>query len=434
MVLKAIAGLTAGAPLAVSATRAGAQGSFDWKKYSGTTLRLMVNRVTPCELLAQRIPEFEARTGIKIKAEIYPEEQFRQKTVVEMTSGMTDLDMFMTLIANEGAKFYKSGWYEPIKRFMDDRSLTDPAWDPQDIGEGAWKSQSVAGTIVSVPIEVGIHCLMTNKKLLEQAGVAPPKTLEELEVVARKVTKKDAGIYGIALRGRRSASLGPFANFLFNMGGRWLDPQGNPVIDTPEAITAFEMYGRLLREYGPPGAVNHHFTEVNTLFMSGKVGMIVEGSVFVTYYEDPEKSKVAGQVGYHVIPSGPAGTHPILNGWGVAMYPRTPKKEAAWHFMQWASSKEVLLELAIAGQGSPRESVWNHPRFKSSTRSPKDWQETLLKTVPIGNPDAVPPVMSQAQFRDVVGDIIHVAMAGGNVKDAAIKGNDLLKKILAEGG
>ena len=60
----------------------------------------------------QRIPEFEAKTGIKVKAEFYPEELFRQKTVVEMTSGASDLDLFMTLIGNEGVKFYKSGWYE----------------------------------------------------------------------------------------------------------------------------------------------------------------------------------------------------------------------------------------------------------------------------------------------------------------------------------
>jgi len=431
-VLKAAAGLAAVGPLGSLATKVQAQGSFNWRKYAGTTLRILVNRVTPCELVGQRIPEFEAKTGIKVKAEFYPEELFRQKTVVEMTSGASDLDLFMTLIGNEGVKFYKSGWYEPIKRFVEDRTLADPAWDPGDITQGAWESQKVSDTLVSVPIEVGIHCMMSNKKLVEQAGIAPPKTLAELEAAAKKVTRKDAGIYGVALRGRRATSAGIYSNFLHNMGGEWLDKQGNPTINTPEAIAAFELYGRLIREYGSPGAVNHHFTEVNSLFMAGKVGFTIEGSVFATLYEDPEKSKVAGQVGYHMTPAGPGGNHPVVNGWGVAMYSRSTKKEAAWYFMQWASSKETLLELAVAGQGSPRASIWNHPRFKSATKAPKDWQETLLQSIKVGNPLFAPPVIPIAQVRDIIGDVIHVAIAGGNVKEAANKANDLMKKALAE--
>ncbi|MBI2563261.1 MAG: sugar ABC transporter substrate-binding protein, partial [candidate division NC10 bacterium] len=83
-VLKAAAGLAAAGPLGSLATKVQDQGSFNWKKYAGTTLRIIVNRVTPCELVGQRIPEFEAKTGIKVKAEFYPEELFRQKTVVEM--------------------------------------------------------------------------------------------------------------------------------------------------------------------------------------------------------------------------------------------------------------------------------------------------------------------------------------------------------------
>jgi multiple sugar transport system substrate-binding protein len=431
-VLKA-AGIAAAAPL-LPGWRAEAQGSFNWRKYQGTTLRILVDRVTPCELLAERIPQFEAKTGIKMKVELYPEELFRQKTVVEMTSGTSDLDLFVTLIGNEGVKFYKSGWYEPVKRYVDDKALTDPAWDPADILPGAWETAKVDTALVSVPIEVDCHMLISNKLLVERAGIAPPKTMAELEAAAKKITKKDAGIYGVALRGRRATSAGVFANVLYSMGGTWLDKQGNPALNTPEAVAAFELWGRLLREYGPPGAVNHHFTEVNSLLMAGKVGLTIEASIFASLYEDPEKSKIAGQVGYHLIPAGPGGSRPVIAGWGVAMYAKSTKKEAAWAFMQWASGKDVLMDIAIAGQGSPRTSVWNSAKYKSATRVPRDWQETLVQSLKVGNPFLVPPVIPIGQVRDIVGDVIHASLTGGNVKEAANKANELFKKALEEAG
>ena len=72
-----------------------------------------------------------------------PEEQFRQRIVVEMTAGNSDIDAFMTLIGNEGTKFLKAGWYEPVKPYLDNPALTAPDFNPADIGQGAWESQTV---------------------------------------------------------------------------------------------------------------------------------------------------------------------------------------------------------------------------------------------------------------------------------------------------
>jgi multiple sugar transport system substrate-binding protein len=292
-----------------------AQGAFNWKRHAGTTLRLVANRVPPGELLLKRLPEFEALTGIKVTAEVLPEEQFFQKIVVELTSGASSIDLFMTLIGQDGAKYLKAGWYEPLKRFVDDPTLTDPNWNPGDITKAAWESQTVFGTLIGVPIEVGTHGLMSNKPLLQQAGVESPKTMSDLETAARKLTRREAGVFGIAMRGKRGGAVGIFSNFLHSLGGQWLDRGGDPALTSPEAIAAFELYGRLLRESGPPGSANNHFTEVNSLFMTGRAALIVEASVFATFYEDPSKSRVTGQVGYHPIPAGPGGSRPVVNGW-----------------------------------------------------------------------------------------------------------------------
>jgi multiple sugar transport system substrate-binding protein len=427
-----LAGAGALAALPSVAVPARAQAAFDWKKHSGTTIRVLANRIPPGDLLLKQIPEFEAKTGIKVNVQSLPEEQFRQRIVVEMTAGNSDIDAFMTLIGNEGTKFLKAGWYEPVKKYLDNPALTAPDFNAADIGQGAWESQTVFGTLIATPIEVGGHCLMVNKTLLQQAGVAAPRTLDEMEAAAKKLTDKSKEIYGVSLRGRRGQAVGIFSNFLHNMGGAWLDKDENPTINTPEAIAAFELYGRLLREYGPPGSANHTFTEVNALLMAGKAALVVEGTVFAGFYEDASKSRVAGQIGYVPMPTGPGGDHPVVNGWGVAMYSGSKKKEAAWYFMQWSSSKETLLGLAMGGQGSPRASVWNDPQFKSASNSPPDWRETLLHTVKVGTPLFAPPVIPVLEVRDYIGDVIVESINGGNVKAAANRANDQFKKALAE--
>jgi multiple sugar transport system substrate-binding protein len=50
------------------------------------------------------------------------------------------------------------------------------------------------------------------------------------------------------------------------------------------------------------------------------------------------------------------------------MNAKTRNKEAAWLFIQWATSKEVLLQSALAGNLDPvRRSVWEHPDVVAMT-------------------------------------------------------------------
>ena len=169
-----------------------------------------------------------------------------------------------------------------------------------------------------------------------------------------------------------------------NFGAEWLDKNGQPSINTPEAIAAFEYYGRILRESGPPGSTNHHFTETNSMLVSGRAAMTVEGTVFAGIYEDPARSQMVGQIGYHPMPVGPGGDHPIVNGWGIAMHSKSRNKDASWLFMQWGTSKETLLNLAMAGQGSPRSSIWNDAGYQAASKSPEDWRRAVAHTIEVG--------------------------------------------------
>lgn len=68
------------------------------------------------------IKGFEALTGIKVTTEVYLVDQFRAKVLVELTAGAGDIDVFMTMPAQDGAEIH-GGRVAPARGRVPERSL-----------------------------------------------------------------------------------------------------------------------------------------------------------------------------------------------------------------------------------------------------------------------------------------------------------------------
>jgi hypothetical protein len=86
--------------------------SFDWKKYAGQTIRVLMAKQPATDFIEPFIPEFEQLTGIKVNREKLGEDQQRQKLQAELTSGMVELDIFGSLTGQQGKAFMQAGRYE----------------------------------------------------------------------------------------------------------------------------------------------------------------------------------------------------------------------------------------------------------------------------------------------------------------------------------
>lgn len=64
-----------------------------WKKYAGTSLETNLIKGPRGELLQRHEKEFTEPTGIKVSSELIPEQQQRQKVVIELTSGRPTFDV-----------------------------------------------------------------------------------------------------------------------------------------------------------------------------------------------------------------------------------------------------------------------------------------------------------------------------------------------------
>ncbi|MBD3306251.1 extracellular solute-binding protein, partial [candidate division KSB3 bacterium] len=407
---------------------------FNWRKFEGTELRVLLNRHPWQENIEPFVPEFEELTGMKVFVEVYPEDQFRAKRTVEMASGVANIDVTMMIMAQEGRKYKQAGWVIPLEELIANPDATNPDYDVDDFLKGAWEAAQVEGTQVGVPVTMEVHpMLFYRKDLLEEHGIAVPQTMEELEAAAKKLmldTDNDGktDIYGIGMRGKRAAATSVWAAFLHSYGGDWLDENREPAIDSPEAIAAFDVYGRLLREAGPPGSTGNHWYEVVSLMSQGKVAFACDASLFFATYEDPEKSQVVGKVGYGVIPEGPAGRVPSTVVWSVFIPYLSQNPEAAWMFIQWATSKEMETRFIKERVPGGRMSPWQDPEVQELY--PSDFIKSFQEGAEIASSVWNPPVVAATEIRDVIGAVIVDSILGEDVAASAKKAAEQMKQIM----
>ena len=404
---------------------------FDWQIFKGTSIRVMANKNASGEAIQLNLPDFEKLTGIKVAYETFTEDQYRQKVLLELAAGTGAVDVIHTATAQEGLKFWKSGWYEPLNDYLRRGRLTDPNFDLDDISKSALKGNTYDGKLVALPTTQQTTMLYYRKDLFEKHKIRVPQNFQELEETAKKLhNTEESGqkVVGIVLRGKKAAATSQWAPYLLSFGGNWLK-DGRPAMNTPEAIQAFDFYGRLLRNYGPPGAVNYHWYECISLFVQGKAAMYTDVSNRIFFFEDPAKSQVVGKVGYALFPSGPGSRRPVMEVWSMAVSSKFKKKEAAYLFVQWAASKENVLKMHLKGVPSVRASSWKDPKFLGE-QTHKDWIEASLKTLEIASTEWNPPVVAVSEVRDAVGEAIVSSILGEDVKAAANKANDEFVKIL----
>jgi multiple sugar transport system substrate-binding protein len=395
------------------------------KPFEGKSITLVTANHPWGEALKPLLPEFEAATGMKVNVQSFFEDQLTQKLTVQFTSGSATPDVFMYRPLQEGKLFYKNGWVQPL----DDYSKKDAAYDFNDFSKSAIGSTTVDGKLAGIPIITEQEILYYRKDLLQKAGIAVPKTLDELVDAAKKLNDPKNEMYGFVARGQLSPLITQVSSFLYSEGGDFT--QGDKAtVNTPEAIKAFTTYGTLLKDFAPPGVLNMSWPQAMGIFAQGKVAFYTDANSIYSNATDPEKSKIADKVGFAVFPAGKAGSKPYnITSWGLAMNAKTANKDAAWEFMKWATSKEIVLKTQQKGNPGARASVWDKP--EGTTGFPADLVPIIKEESKGGVDHDRPTVISVGEARDAVGEIVQKVMTGEkDIKSVADKANQALQTII----
>ncbi|XQU71948.1 hypothetical protein OJJOAM_004737 [Cupriavidus sp. H18C1] len=251
-VLRAGAALGAGALLAAPAFAQGA------KKYAGVVLNVSAFSAPYQKLLRQWLPEFEAQTGIKVNFDTPSFPVYNQRVDLELSTKGSGFDVVnVTFIYS--SRWIQSGWLTPLDDFIKDPGRTPADFDINDFLPGARAPETGRdGKLYGVPWTAEVTISASSRfDLVKAAGLAYPDTTDDLVRTLKAVNRKER-VAGFVTDNHYGWTFPPYLHAFGGDVFRKAPDDLYPTLDTPEAIAAADYFARLLREFGPDGAVSEY--------------------------------------------------------------------------------------------------------------------------------------------------------------------------------
>ncbi|MFJ2552106.1 ABC transporter substrate-binding protein [Microbacterium sp. NPDC087591] len=370
--------------------------------------------------------KYEDETGIKVNIEAYGNEQLNDTLKVKLNAQSSDFDIFGYQVQDVMREFSRNGWLTDMTEYVE----SDAEWNWEDFQPAARDAVELDGVVYGVPVMTERHIVYYRSDLLEQAGITPPTTLDELEAAAAQLDDPDNGFYGIAMRGARVPLVTQLSSFIYSYGGDFQDEDGNATIDSPEAIEATEFYGDLLKNYGPPGAANMGWVEASAIFAQGNAAFYLDADSQAYTFLDESNSAVVDSVAFARFPAGPAGSkfyNIVPQTVGINAF--SQKKDAAWEFIKWVSDEANTKWLLSEGTVPvARQSAWDDDDAAASF--PAGLVEIIRNVGDDGVGHDRPQLEQVAAAREIIGGPAIAAIEGGDVASAAKSANAEFQDLL----
>jgi multiple sugar transport system substrate-binding protein len=360
------------------------------------------------DVLRANLPEFEKKTGIKVQLDVAPIGDLYKKQLLSLSTA-----------ARYDAMFMDEPWIAPLSEFL--LPLTERArgYDMTDFVPTALAAGAFQGVQYALPVDPNMQLLVYRKDLLDQKGLKPPTTWEDLLAAAKALNDPAKEQYGIAVTA--SSDIQTCLYMLVSMwsqGAELVTAEGKGGVNTPAGRKGVEIYLELLK-YAPPNVRSYTSADVLKAMQTGQAAMAIQWASAAKPMEDPTRSTVAGKLGYTLVPKAVRQT-PMRGVWTIGIAKNSSNQDAAWEFAKWLSSKEFGLAAAkfpsaLSAIHSPRVSVLQDP----GTKAALPYVETLLASLKIAKerPRLREFADIQEHFRVTAGKLT----AGELTLDAALK-------------
>ncbi len=368
------------------------EAKIDWRQAEGESIALLVTPAHYFEKFRAVTEDvFTELTGIEVQFEVIPPKELREKAVLDLAAGSgnyashTGDPMYLPL-------YQSNEWVDPLDDYLNDPTLTDPAWFAVDDIIPNWiEADSVDGTLYGMPVEGEATIHIYRSDIYQEMGIQPPQTLEELAQSAAAIHTPDRA--GMALRGFQGAgqNMYIFPSLFLEFGGEWFDADGNPTLNSAAGVDALQYYVDVL-QYAPAGVENWNWPEIMEAFAGGGVAQYVDANSTASVIENPASSTVVGKVGYQRWPAGPSGRRVTsIWNWAMAINSALPEeqKKATWLYIQWLASRPTQLlsasyketPEAVVRTGVNRSSIWNDPAYQELVGFTEDYVDVVLTSL-----------------------------------------------------
>lgn len=320
------------------------------------------------------------------------------------------------------------GAFEPLDKFLeeDSKSGRPDAVRAEDYFKSCWDeavyTDPLTGrkAVYGIPNKVDNRVLFYNKDLLKRAGFVdehgearPPKTWEELEEMAGKLTERDE--HGDIKRLGFAPNYGNSWLYIYGWmnGGEFMSADGKRcTLNDPKIVEALDWMTRVYDKLAPGGAQD--VFAFQSSFQGGDLDPFLIGKIVMKITGFWELTDTFAQFGRNVDyacapPPLPATeiakgrtTLSWVGGWCYAIPSTAKNKEAAWELIRFLSSKranEIICEsqrLTVESQGRV---------FVPTQQSNKIINQYLFDKYVTGNPRMDPKVAAAVKvFNDLLPD------------------------------
>ncbi|WP_239062335.1 sugar ABC transporter substrate-binding protein [Streptomyces sp. SID13031] len=406
---------------------------------------LMVNNPQMVDLQKLTADNFTKETGIKVNYTVLPENDVRDKISQEFSSQAGQYDV-ASLSNFEIPIYAKSKWIAPLSDYI----AKDSAFDQDDVLKPMTQSMSADdGKIYGEPFYGESSFLMYRKDILQAKGVEMPAkpTWQQVADIAAKVDNAEPGMRGICLRGQPGWGqlFAPLTTVVNTFGGTWFTADWQAKVNAPEFTEATKFYVDLVREHGELGAPQAGFTECLNNLVQGNVAMWYDATSAAGSLEAPG-SPVKGKMGYAPAPVVKTASSGWLYAWSWSIQEASKKKDNAWKFISWASSKqyEELVGKELGWSRVPagkRASTYENADYRKEASAFADPTKQAIENADPRNPGVQPRPAIGIQFVDIpefpdlgtqVSQDVSSAIAGRMSVDEALKRGQGLADDVAE--
>lgn len=266
------------------------------------------------------------------------------------------------------------------------------------------------GKLLGLPFISGTQLLFYQKDLFEDKmlrynyrlangeELLPPENWAQFNLIAkyfsREFNPNSPVKYGISnITGQNISTTISFLNRLWAYNSDVFDTNGNVIINNKNSLVALKNFKESYL-YTSHNQATDTWEKVAHEFSTGDVAMSVLYNGDAVDINDFSKSRVAGNIGYKLIP----GLSPVLGGWCLSINPFGKNIEAAIQFILWACSNENAIPISLLGGSTLRNEYYEH----SDLDNVYPWKSLLKESFPISKKRVIPDTVQGYEQSDKI--------------------------------
>ncbi|WP_275392810.1 extracellular solute-binding protein [Aliiroseovarius sp. Z3] len=435
--INVLKGLLASTAMIAVAESAVAQ---DWGSFEGVTIEAKLIGGEQYEGLYARIADWEAATGAKVDI-ISKKSHFEidKEIKSDMAAGTTSW-----CVGSNHSSFAPQ--YEGL--YVDLNELV-PAETIAEFVEGNINASTVGGELLMLPraqFDVSVlYYLKSNYEDADKAAafkaeygydLAVPDTWEQVKDQAMFFADPP-NFYGTQYAGKDEAIVGRFYEMVVAEGGNYLDENKKPIFNSDAGQRALQWFVDLYTAKAvPAGTTSYVWDDLGQGFASGTVALNLDWPGWAGFFNDPESSKAAGNVGVAVQPMGSV----TRTGWsghhGFSVTSDCANKEAAASLVMFLTSEESQLAESAGGSLPTRTAVWEANVAAAKAGDDAFRAESLAAFAEGAKyAFAVPPIPEWGESTNLVFPELQAAIVGDKtVKEALDDAAAAVDELMQESG